>query len=170
MELWRIVVRALAAYVYLLVMTRMSGKRVVGEATPFDFVVALIVGDVIDDALWAEVSMAKFAGACGSLFLCDIITKLVAFHSRPFFLLVHGRPRVILRNGAADGRGLRAEQLTEGDLAHLLRLEGVDDWRDVRVAMLEEDHGLSVLKCDGAEPVQKKDAPRVRKMLRWRAS
>ena len=170
MELWRIAVRAIAAYIYLLVMTRASGKRVVRQATPFDFIVALIIGDVIDDALWAEVPVAKFAGACGSIFLCDVITKLAAFHSRSFFLLVSGRPRVVLRDGVEDGQGLRAEQLNEGDLGHLLRLEGIDDWKDVKVAMLEEDHGLSVIRCHDAEPVRKEDVSRVRKMLRWPAS
>jgi uncharacterized membrane protein YcaP (DUF421 family) len=166
MELWRIAVRAVVAYVYLLVMTRASGKRVVRQATPFDFIVALIIGDLIDDAMWAEVSVSKFAGACGSIFLCDVITKLAAFHSRPFFLLVSGRPTVVLREGIEDGHGLRAEQLNEGDLGHLLRLEGIDDWREVKVAMLEEDHGLSVIRCDDAEPVRKEDLPRVKELLK----
>jgi uncharacterized membrane protein YcaP (DUF421 family) len=170
MELWRIAVRVLVAYLYLLVMTRASGKRVVRQATPFDFVVALIIGDLIDDAMWAEVPVAKFAGACGSIFLCDVIVKLAAFHSRSFFLLVNGRPRVVLRDGVEDGHGLRAEQLNEGDLAQLLRLEGIDDWKDVKVAMLDQDHGLSVIACDDAKPATKEDAPRVRELMKWSAS
>jgi uncharacterized membrane protein YcaP (DUF421 family) len=170
MELWRIAVRAIAAYVYLLVMTRASGKRVVREATPFDFVVALIVGDMIDDALWAEVSMAKFAAAVGTLFLSDVVTKLLSLHSPAFFRLVAGKPSCVLQDGVEDGDALRAEQLNEGNLETLLRLEGIEDWKDVQVAMLEEDHGLSVIKCPEARPATKEDAPRVREMLKWSAS
>ena len=76
MDLWRIAVRALAAYIYLAVTTRASGKRVISQATPFDFVIALILGDLVDDALWAEVPMSVFLVASGSLFLvhfaCDV--------------------------------------------------------------------------------------------------
>jgi len=49
MDVARIAVRCIGAFIYLLTMTRLSGKRVVSQATPFDFVVALIVGDCIDD-------------------------------------------------------------------------------------------------------------------------
>lgn len=57
MDRGRIAVCALVAYVYLLVTTRASGKRVVSQATPFDLLVSLIIGDLIDAALWGEVSM-----------------------------------------------------------------------------------------------------------------
>lgn len=170
MELWRIAIRAIAAYVYLLVMTRASGKRVVREATPFDFVVALIVGDMIDDALWAEVAMAKFAAGVGSLFLCDVVTKLLAFHSPAFFRLVAGKPRRVLEDGVEDGAGMRAEQLNEGDLETMLRLQGIEEWKDVKVALLEEDGELSAIKCPEARPATKEDAPRVKEMLKWSAS
>lgn len=163
MDLWRIAVRALAAYVYLLVTTRAGGKRVVGQATPFDFVVSLIVGDLVDDFFWAEVSMAKFGAAVGTIFFCDALVKLGAFHSTRFLHIVNGRPRVVLRDGTVDGDELRREQLNETDLAHLLRLDGIsrDKWNDVHLATLERDHETSVILTPGAEPATKQDAPRL---------
>ena len=59
---------------------------------------------------------------------------------------------------------LRGEQLNEGDLAHLLRLQGIDDRKDVRAAFVERDHELSVIRTPAAESAQKKDAPRVMEM------
>lgn len=170
MALWRIAIRALAAYVYLLVVTRAAGKRLVSQATPFDFVLALIVGDMIDDALWAEVSMAKFAVGVGALFACDAVTKLIAFRSRRFCDLVSGKPVTILRDGVEDRDALRGEQLNEGDLQHLLRLEGIDRRKDVREAMLEDSDELSVLRCPEAEAATKEDLPRVKRMMKWAAS
>ena len=170
MALWRIAIRAIAAYVYLLAVTRMAGKRVVQQATPFDFVVALIVGDMIDDALWAEVSMAKFAVGVATLFACDAVTKLIAFRSRRFFDLVSGKPVTALRDGVADTEALRGEQMNEGDLAHLLRLDGIDRWKDVREAILEDSDELSVLRCPEAEAATKEDLPRVKRMMKWSAS
>jgi uncharacterized membrane protein YcaP (DUF421 family) len=170
MELWRIAIRAITAYVYLLVMTRASGKRVVREATPFDFVVALIVGDMIDDALWAEVSIAKFAAGVGALFVCDVVTKLLAYHSPAFSRVVCGTPTRVLQDGVDDHDGLRAEQLNEGELETLLRLQGIGDRKDVKIARLEEDGELSPIKYPEARPATKADAPRVKEMLKWSAS
>jgi uncharacterized membrane protein YcaP (DUF421 family) len=166
MDLWRIAVRALAAYIYLMVMTRASGKRVVHEATAFDFVIALIVGDMIDDALWAEVSMATFAAGVGSLFVCDAVAKVSSFHSERVFLLLQGTPRVAVRDGFDDGHEMRKEQMNEGDIAHLLRLHGIDDRENVHLGIVERDHQLSVIRDPAAEPAQKKLADRVKEMLR----
>lgn len=161
MSLGHIAVRAAVVYLYLMITTRASGKRVVSQATPFDFIVALILGDLIDDALWAEVGLAKFAVAVGSILLCDALVKIGAFHSLPFFHLINGRSRAILRDGSEDGDALRRQQLNEGDLAHLLRLEGIDadHWDDVHMALLERGHELSVILRPGAEPATKEDLP-----------
>lgn len=161
MDLGRIAVRALVVYVYLLVTTRMSGKRVISQATPFDLLVSLIAGDLIDDAIWAEVSQAKFGVAAGTIFLCDLVVKWVAQRWDAFHHLVNGSPTAVLRDGCEDGKALRSEQLNEQDLAHLLRLQGIDDWKDVHIAFVERDHEVSAIRQPGAEPAQKKDAPRV---------
>lgn len=160
MDLWRIAVRALAAYVYLLVSTRASGKRVVSQATPFDFVVALIVGDLIDDALWAEVSAAKFGAAVASIFTCDALVRIASFRSTSALHLVNGTPRILLRDGRADRDQLRREQLNEEDLEHMLRLGGIerDRWKDVHLAVLERDSQTSLLLLPAAEPAKKEDA------------
>lgn len=165
MDLWRIAIRALVCYVYLLIMTRASGKRVIGEATPFDFVVALIVGDLIDDALWANVSMAQFAAAVGSIFVCDAVTKMAALRFNAFSRLVNGTPTIVIRDGVEDHEALRREQLSEGDLEHLLRLEGMEKRDEVRLGILERDHSISVLYKPSCKPVTRADADTVRKML-----
>ncbi len=165
MDLWRIAVRALVAYIYLLTVTRATGKRVVSQATPFDFVVSLILGDLIDDALWAEVSTAKFAVGTATICFCDILTKLGGFHSKRFFKLVNGVPSIVLRDGVEDGRELRSEQLSELDLAHLLRLDGIDKWNEVHLGLVERDHNLSVILRPESEPATREDARKVKEML-----
>lgn len=164
MNLWRIAVRALGAYIYLMSTTRLSGKRVVAQATPFDFVVSLIIGDMIDDALWAEVSMSKFAVGVASIFLCDAIVKYFSFRSTRFLHFVNGVPRVVLRDGREDRDALRSEQLSEDDLEHLMRLDGIEreKWGDVHLGVLERDHEISLILMPGAEPAQKQDAELVR--------
>ena len=69
MDPLRIVARVAVAYVVLLVLVRLSGKRTVRQGSPSDFVVALVVGDLVDDAIWAEVGMPAFTVAAGVLTL-----------------------------------------------------------------------------------------------------
>jgi uncharacterized membrane protein YcaP (DUF421 family) len=61
MDPLRIAIRALAAFIFLLVLLRLSGKRTIYQGTPFDFVLALVLGDMIDNAIFNEVPFAEFA-------------------------------------------------------------------------------------------------------------
>ena len=167
MDPLRIAVRAFAAYAFLLGLVRASGKRSIAQATPFDFLIALILGDLIDDAVWAEVSYSRFIVACGTLGLTDILIKIAAFHSPAFFRLVHGSPTLALCDGVEDRQALRREQMNQGDVEHLLRLDGIEKekWDEVRVAYLERDHAMSLLKKPENEPVQKKDAEALKEQM-----
>jgi uncharacterized membrane protein YcaP (DUF421 family) len=67
MDPLRVGVRVLLAYLILLLLLRLSGKRTVYQGTPFDFVLALILGDMVDDVLWSEVPVSQFIVAIASL-------------------------------------------------------------------------------------------------------
>ena len=73
MDPLRIAIRALFAFILLLVLVRTSGKRTVKQGSPFDFAVALILGDLVDDLLWAEVGAAQFVIASGVLVLTHTV-------------------------------------------------------------------------------------------------
>ena len=73
MDHFRIAIRCLAAFFFLLALLRLSGKRTIYQGTAFDFVLALVLGDMIDNALWHEVPMAQFIVGTGTL----VTTKLV---------------------------------------------------------------------------------------------
>jgi uncharacterized membrane protein YcaP (DUF421 family) len=49
---------------------RLSGKRTVRQASPFAFTLSLVLGDMVDDLLWAEVNASVFVvGASVLLFV-----------------------------------------------------------------------------------------------------
>jgi uncharacterized membrane protein YcaP (DUF421 family) len=72
MDPLRIVLRALFAYVVLLVLLRLAGKRTVHHASAFDFVLAIAIGDLVDNAIWAEVPLVEFCVAATTLLLAQI--------------------------------------------------------------------------------------------------
>jgi uncharacterized membrane protein YcaP (DUF421 family) len=79
MELWRIVVRALLVYVFALAIIRIAGKRTVGQTDLSSFVVVLVIGDMFDDMLWAEVPAAQFVVGVGALMLTHVAVGLGLF-------------------------------------------------------------------------------------------
>lgn len=165
MDPLRIAIRALIAFVYLLTLVRISGKRTVSESSPFDLAVAIVIGDLIDDLLWAEVPVAQFIVGGGTIFLLDIAVVMGAFHSRSVYKLVTGMPVIAMRDGRIDHDRLRSEQLNDEDLAHLLRKQQVDRHDDVKLAVLEHDHDLGVILTDAAQPATKEDKKALKRAM-----
>jgi len=63
------------AYVLLLVLVRISGKRAVKQENAIGLVMALVLGDLVDDAIWREVSAAMFVAATGTMFLVHAVLE-----------------------------------------------------------------------------------------------
>src|ERR671925_491750 len=119
MELHKIAVRVVFAYVVLLALMRFTGKRVVSEAGARDFVVALIIGDLIDDLMWGEVGAAKFAAATGSIVLTGLLVALATYASPAAARILEGGPELVLRDGEPVRPGMRTERVSEEELAVL---------------------------------------------------
>jgi uncharacterized membrane protein YcaP (DUF421 family) len=75
----RIAVRAVFGFIFLLALVRTSGKRTIKQGSPFDFAMALILGDMVDDLLWAEVAVSQFVVACGVLVLTHTVFDIIRF-------------------------------------------------------------------------------------------
>lgn len=76
MEPWGITVRALATFIFLMALLRVSGKRTIYQSSAFDFVLALVLGDLVDNVLFDKSPFAQFAVAAivlvGSRFLVTL--------------------------------------------------------------------------------------------------
>jgi uncharacterized membrane protein YcaP (DUF421 family) len=83
MDPLRIVIRVVFAYVVLLVLVRLSGKRAVKQSNAFDFTLALILGDLIDDVVWAEVAVAQFVAATSVLVIVHMAVDMLKYRAHP---------------------------------------------------------------------------------------
>jgi uncharacterized membrane protein YcaP (DUF421 family) len=159
MGLLAIAVRALTGYVFLLALMRASGKRTISQSSPFDFVMALILGDLIDDYLWAEVGLAQFAVAAGTLVVVETAVAAAQARSQALRAWVTGEPLAVLRGGRPVHEALRRERFREDDLEAHLRVQGVarERWVDLQQALLEAGGAVSVQKAAGAREVERRD-------------
>jgi uncharacterized membrane protein YcaP (DUF421 family) len=75
MDPLRIAVRALIVYVFALALVRATGKRSVSQGDISSFVLAVVLGDMFDDALWAEVLVSEFVVGAGTLALAHVLAR-----------------------------------------------------------------------------------------------
>jgi uncharacterized membrane protein YcaP (DUF421 family) len=159
-ELLFTALRASAIYVFLLVVLRLLGKRTVGHATAFDFMVALILGEVVDEPIYGDVPMAQALVAIGVIAGWHYVNSWLSYRSPRFDHLTGGSPTVLIRDGVIDRRGMRTERVNHEELWSMLRLNGIERLEDVREARLEPDGMLSVVKTDAAQEARREDVDR----------
>lgn len=82
MDPLRLVARTLFAYGLLLVVIRLTGKRTVKHGSVLDFTIALVLGDLVDDLVWAEVPVSQFVVAAAVLLMSHIALDILRFKSR----------------------------------------------------------------------------------------
>ena len=149
--------RTLAVYAVMLTVIRVSGKRTIGNFSAFDFLVALMLGEVADEIIYGDVTMVEGFIAVVVIGLLHYANSWLTYWDHGFGHLLEGSPTVVLEKGQLHYPGLRRERMREKDLLSELRLGGVDDLREVKLAVVEYNGQLSVIRQDWAEPVQKAD-------------
>jgi len=164
-----IAVRAVVAYLFLLALVRMSGKRLVSEATGIQFVLAVMIGDLIDDAMLATVPFAQLIVAAGTLAILQLSIAILGMLNLRAWGLLEGEPPVVLQNGIPRRDVMRRQRMNRKEIASLLRLAGISAarWAEIKRARIEEEGILAVVFHDWAKPAQRNDAEWVRtRMLR----
>jgi uncharacterized membrane protein YcaP (DUF421 family) len=158
-----IAARTVVIYVTMLVMIRVLGKRTIGNLTAFDMLVALIMGDLAGAAIYGQVPLPGALVAVFSLSALHYGNSWLAYWRPDIGRLLEGGPTPIVREGKVEHRGLRLERMTEQEARAELRLAGIEDLAQVRLAQVEIDGQVSVLREEWAEPARKIDLERVRR-------
>jgi uncharacterized membrane protein YcaP (DUF421 family) len=144
-------------YFFLLVIVRLMGKREVGATSAFDFIVALILGEVVDEIIYGDVTLLQGVVAIVVVTIWHLVNSWASYKSTFIDKLTGASPTVVIRNGQIQRKNLAKERLNEEELFSELRMMGVDDPKEVKQATLEPNGKISVLKEDWAKPVRYQD-------------
>ena len=139
--------RALVVYVVLLVMLRFSGKRSVGQFTPFDMILLILLGTAVQNSLIGDdISLLGGLLLAGTLIAMNHVVGWVTARSRRMHGLVEGRAVQIIEDGVLDKDRLRKEGVSEMDLDEALRRSGLEHVSQVRRGWLETDGHITLIK------------------------
>ncbi len=143
---WHFVLRAAAVYVMEMVLMRVSGKRAVGQFTPFDLVLLILVGNAVQNGInGGDNSLTGALLMAGTLIVLNYAVALATSRSRRVERLVEGEPVVIARNGALIAHVLRRELVSRDDFDEALRSNGLRHLEEVEIALLETNGKISVV-------------------------
>ncbi|MBJ6981741.1 MULTISPECIES: YetF domain-containing protein [unclassified Luteimonas] len=146
MPWWEFMLRAVAVYFMLLAMLRLSGKRTVGQFTPFDLLVVVLLGSAVQNALLGEDS-SLLGGLllAATLVACNWVVGFVTARSRRVEKLVEGSPVLLARDGVMFEPVLRAQNISRKDLEEALRDSGLPDVSGAALVTLEVDGTITVV-------------------------
>lgn len=138
MPWWEFVLRAVAVYVVVLLMVRFTGKRTVGQFTPFDLLVVVLLGTAVQNSLIGEDTslLGGLILAATLLGLNWTVGKLSARH-RGFDRMVEGKPVILVRRGELYRDELARQSVSEQDFAIARRSAGYATLNEVELAVLE---------------------------------
>lgn len=140
------ILRSVVVYLFLLLAFRFTGKRQVGQLTPFDLVVLLIISNVVQNAVIGP-DNSLGGGLIGAVVILALnyLTVEVTYRWKRARRLLEATPTVLVHNGRILHDHLARERITLEDLHAALRRSGVADVEHVRYAVLEENGGISVI-------------------------
>ncbi|HEX6592024.1 MAG TPA: YetF domain-containing protein [Moraxellaceae bacterium] len=143
---WEFILRAVVVYLFLLVLLRLTGKRQIGELSPFDLVLLLILSNAVQNSMNAgDNSLIGGLISATVLILLNYGIGQLTFRSRKLEGLIEGRPQLLIHNGQVYQDVLARNQLTQQELETALRQNGCTEVEEVKLAVLEDNGHISVI-------------------------
>lgn len=144
-----IVLRATAMFVLLYVLIRLLGKRELGQMTPFELVLLVVMGDLIQQGVTHnDFSLTGGMLAIGTFAFWALTLSWATYLFPKLKNALEGEPRVIVKYGKIIEANLRRDRLTRDEILSEMRLAGIGRLADVEWAILEPQGKISFISKD----------------------
>lgn len=151
--LLNIALRTAVIYGIVLIGVRLSGKREVGQMTPFDLTLLLLLSNSVQNAMTgSDNSLLGGIVAAATLLVLNYILADVSGANRRFRKFIQGQPSLLIHDGQIIEAHMAKEHVSMDELQRALRGHGIADYHQVALGVLEVDGSLSFLKYDEINP------------------
>lgn len=146
-----VVIRASVVFFLLYVLVRIMGKRELGQMTPFELIVLVVIGDLVQQGVTHnDFSLVGASLAVITMGFWALLLSWASYLSRRMESLLDGEPRVIVRKGEIVKENLRRDRLTPAEILSEMRLAGIGHLSEVEWAILEPRGKMSFIQRRGA--------------------
>lgn len=147
--LLELIARGAFLFILFMVLFRILPRRTGGELAPMDLVFLFLITEAASHSLGDFTSLTDGTVQILTFMVLNYATNKLSFHFRSFEQLVEHDPLPIIKDGKAIPANLRKEALTAEELMGGMRLNGIDDIAQVKLAYVESDGKLSFVKKAG---------------------
>jgi len=157
-QLMPILIKLIVGFAGLWAMTRLLGKKEISQLTPFDFISAIIMSELVGNTIYDDkvyIWMLLFALAVWAL-LSFAFEKLTEY-GKPLRKPLEGKPELLIVNGELDMAALRRNSLEFDQLRMMMRQKDIFSLGEVAYAIYETNGSLSILKKSAYESVRRSD-------------
>ena len=151
-------IRTTIGFFVLLLLTRILGKKQLGQLTIFTYITGIALGNMAGDmVVHKDITLTDGITGLTLWSIFTLIVEYISLKSAKVRVLLDGEPTIVIKKGEIMHDKLVSLRLNIDDLTMLLRTNNVFSIRDVEYAILEPNGQLSVLKKDDKEQVTRKD-------------
>lgn len=146
-----IVLRAAAAYVFIIFMLRIIGRRELSTLGPSDLVLLVVMGDLIQNGVTqSDQSVTGVFLAVSTFAMLTVAMSFLTYRSRRAQTLIEGEPLILVQDGKPVEKNLRTERLNLDDVAEEARGQGIESLDEIKWCVLETSGTMSFIKKDNA--------------------
>src|SRR5664280_3284223 len=143
---WEFLIRGVVVYVFLIVLLRLTGKRQVGQLSPFDLVLLLVLSNAVQNSMnGGDNTITGGLILATTLVVLNWIVGWLTYHSKHIETFVEGMPVILIHDGKIYHESMRRVQMTQHELEASLRANGCAGPEEVRFAVLENNGQFTVI-------------------------
>jgi uncharacterized membrane protein YcaP (DUF421 family) len=144
-----LVIRAVVVYLVILVFTRALGRRELSQLQPFDLILLVVIGDLVQQGVMQnDLSVTGVIVILSTIAILQVGVSFVSYRFRRVRPVLNGEPVVIVQDGRPIERNMKRERITIDDIAEQARLNRIASLDRVRWAVLETSGQMSFILRD----------------------
>ena len=145
-----IVVRAVLMYFFILLITRIVGRRELSSLEPFDLILLVVIGDLIQQGVTqSDYSFTGLMLAAGTIAVLQAGVSWVGYRSKKAALVLDGEPIVVVQDGKLLEKNMQRERLRDDEVLDSARKQGIGSLDEVAWAILETSGEITWIKNEG---------------------
>jgi uncharacterized membrane protein YcaP (DUF421 family) len=146
-----LVIRAAVVFFFIFFLTRVVGRRQLSDLEPFDFILLVVLGDLVQQGITqSDESVTGTLTVISTIALLSVAVSWVSFRVKRVRLITEGEPIVLVQDGRPIEQNLRRERITIEDVEEQLRHSQLSSVSELRWAILENDGKISCIPRDGS--------------------
>ena len=142
-----IVTRATLAFLFMFVLLRVIGRRELSSLEPFDLILLVVMGDLIQQGVTqSDMSFTGAVLAVGTMGLLTVLFSYLVYRVRALRPVLEAKPSIIVQDGKLIEPNLRHDRLTAAEVAAEARQQGIASLDRVEWAVLEGNGKISFIQ------------------------